>query len=269
MAGLFSLFDYMKPGRGVPKDPPPKHKVLLFIEILIRKFWNIVRVNLLFTVFNIPALVIAFFLTNILSISTGYIVVDIVFRLAAASVFIALPLITTGPAQAGMTYVLRNYSMERHAFILLDFKEHALSNLKQSLAICAIDIIAFVAMFVSLNFYWDMISVSILYTAGFGLSALVFIIFLMMHLFIYPMLVSFKLTVKQIYKNALIFAILKFFPNLLILALCASLTLVTFANPLFGALLFILITNSLIGFVINFYANPVIVKYMDRGENGS
>jgi len=76
------------------------------------------------------------------------------------------------------------------------------------------------------------------------------------------MLITFKLTVKQIYKNALIFAFIKLIPNALILLLCFAIVFATFLNYLIGIILLIFITYSLIGLITNFYVNPIIKKYM-------
>lgn len=85
----------------------------------------------------------------------------------------------------------------------------------------------------------------------------------MMHMYIYPMLITFKLNIKQLYRNALIFAVAKFLPNLGILLLCIVLMLLSFYFSTFvGVLLFIFITVSLIGFIINFYVYPILKKYM-------
>ena len=51
MAGFFGFFDYTKPGPGVPnpEDAPKKARILVFLEILQRKFWNLIKINLMFT----------------------------------------------------------------------------------------------------------------------------------------------------------------------------------------------------------------------------
>jgi uncharacterized membrane protein YesL len=88
------------------------------------------------------------------------------------------------------------------------------------------------------------------------------ILFLMMHMYIYPMLVTFKLTVKQLYKNAFVFAIIKFFPNLGILLLCIILILASFYYTFIGVVLLVFITFSFIGLITNFYVYPSLQKYI-------
>ena len=87
------------------------------------------------------------------------------------------------------------------------------------------------------------------------------------------MLVTFKLTIRQLYKNAFLFALIKFFPNLGILILCAALLFLSMGfYPVIGIILYFLITVSLIGLITNFYVYPKLQKYMldkleDNGED--
>jgi uncharacterized membrane protein YesL len=171
------------------------------------------------------------------------------------TLLLCIPVVTVGPAQAGFTYLLRNYAREEHAFVWWDFKDNALKNMKQSLAICVIDFIATIVMGITINFYSSYMGNGIISAIASGLVILAFIIFLMMHIYIYPMLVTFKLTVKQLYKNAFVFAVIKFLPNLGILLLCAVLLFSSIGfYPVIGIILYIFITVSLIGFITNFYA---------------
>lgn len=263
MAGFFGLFDYTKPGPGIPKDAPPKPRIVVFFGILSRKFWNLIKINLLFILFNIPAVI------GMLYASMFYVpqntkdpLMDLVVRFAFGAFFISIPLITVGPAQAGLTYILRNYAREEHAFLWWDFKESALKNFKQSIIISLIDFGVTIIAGFTMRFYLSNINSSILMSFAAGLVIVSFIIYLMMHLYIYPMLITFKLTIKQIYKNALLFAFIKLIPNLLILILCFGLVLLSFLNYLIGIVLLIFLTFSLIGLITNFYVYPVIKKHM-------
>jgi uncharacterized membrane protein YesL len=196
---------------------------------------------------------------------------DIFIRFLFSSIFICLSLITVGPAQAGFTYLLRNYAREEHAFIWGDFKDAAINNFKQSIIISAIDLFITFLILISIRFYILMSGTSVLMVAGTSLMFLILAIFMMMHLYIYPMLVTFDLSIKQIYKNAFIFAIIKLFPNLGIILLCIILILLTFGaiipfSPIIGLILYVFITVSLIGLITNFYVYPKLQKFMMKEE---
>lgn len=45
---------YLKEGPGIEKDAPPKTGIALFFEILVREFWQLLKLNLLFVLCSIP-----------------------------------------------------------------------------------------------------------------------------------------------------------------------------------------------------------------------
>lgn len=263
--GLFSI-NYNKPGPGVDKDAPQKPRFFIFFEVLKRKFWNLLRVNLMFVLFNIPALLIAYFISSVymqkIQIDGG--IGDFYIRFFMAAFFTVLPMVTVGPVQAGITYILRNYSREEHAFIWWDFKETFRKNFKQGMAITGIDIVILYVLAIALNFYTS--NSGLLSVAATSFIVLSTVIFAMMHLYIYPMLITVNLSLKNLYKNALIFSILKLFPNLLFLVLNIVISYAAFYNILIGIVLYILLLPSFIGLMNNFYVNPVIKKYVITAE---
>ncbi|TYQ17776.1 UNVERIFIED_CONTAM: putative membrane protein YesL [Acetivibrio alkalicellulosi] len=268
MGSLFSFINYSKPGPGVPKNEPSKPRVIMFMILYIRKFGNLVKLNMLFSLFNIPALLLTTVLFLIFhgtfqSIFTGEMYFTLIMFFTFSAVFSSIPLITTGPAQAGFTYVLRNYSRQEYAFIFSDFKEHALKNFKQSMIISLIDFIVILIIFVNIYICTSEHINSFLALVSLYFIGLLSLFFYMMHLYIYPLLVTFNLSVKHIYKNAFIFSMVKFFPNVGILILCFALSAIPFLLfPVMAVILFPFITLSTIGFITNFYTYPILEKYM-------
>lgn len=271
MAGFFGLFDYNKPGPGVPRDAPPKSPFIVFFEILQRKFWNFIKVNLMFLIFNIPAtifgmFILTFLFPNILPDAlkdTDTLMSDIMLKFIFLTLMMCIPMITTGPSQAGFTYILRNYAREEHAFIWSDFVETAKKNMKQSLIISTINTFVTFLMLFSIRAYLIIGSGNIIMMAGSAMMIVLFIIFAIMNMYIYPIMITFDLKIKQIYKNALIFAVVKFLPNLGILLLSVFLIILSFYfNPIIGIIIYLFFTVSFIGFLTNFYVYPKLKKYM-------
>lgn len=269
MAGFFGFFDYTKPGPGVSKDEPPKPRIKVFFEVLSRKFWNLVKLNMLFFLFNLPAILTMLILMMVFvdSSITADLGSDLMLKFILGSIFICIPVLTVGPAQAGFTYILRNYAREEHAFLWWDFKENAIRNFKESLIISVLDLLVFVIVLFDLRAYFLFNKGNLLMTIASSFLILAFVIYMMMHMFIYPMLVTFKLSIKQVLRNSLIFAMMKFIPNLGILLLCGILLVASFWNPIIGFILLPLFTLSLIGFITNFYVYPLLKKHMmDKAE---
>ncbi len=275
MAGFFGLFDYNKPGPGVPRDAPPKSPFIVFFEILQRKFWNFIKVNMMFLIFNIPALllgmfVMLFFFPNILPealTNTDVLVSDMLLKFVLLTPMMCIPMVTVGPAQAGFTYIMRNYAREEHAFLWSDFKEIALKNMKQSLIVSTINFFLTFMILWSIRAYIVIGSGNFLMTAGSALMVMLFIVYACMNMYIYPIMITFDLSIKQIYKNALIFAVIKFLPNVGILLLSTFIIFLTFGliipfSQIIGIILYIFLTVSLVGFLTNFYVYPKLKKYM-------
>lgn len=279
MAGFFGLFDYTKPGPGVPKDAPPKSPFIVFFEILQRKFWNFIKINMMFLIFNLPAVlagmfVLLRFFPHIFPDameSPEALFNDTIMKFVLLTVMMCVPMITTGPAQAGFTYILRNYSREEHAFIWGDFKDAAISNLKQSLIVSTINFLVTFLTLLYIRAYWKWTDIGLipglLGLAGLAVMFMMLMLFACMNIYIYPLMVTFELTLIQLYKNSLIFAIIKFIPNMGILLLNAFIVFLTFGliipfNPLVGFVPYIFLTLSLTGFITNFYAYPKLRKYI-------
>lgn len=269
MAGFFGFFDYAKPGKGVQKDGPQKSRVTVFFEIFTRKFWQLLKLNLLFFVFNIPAMLAAIYIVPILIEDSGNANV-FGYRLLTGAILMCIPVITVGPAQAGFTYVLRNYGREEHAWIWSDFKEHALKNFKQSMIISVIDAVIILIVSIDIHLYGSLGLSSQITNVINSLFVLSFVIFMIMHMYIYPLLVTFELSIKQVYKNAFIFSIIKIIPNLGILLVSMAAIYASMYYTYVGTLLLPLITFSSIGLITNFYVYPQLKKYLiDKVENKS
>jgi len=271
MAGFFGFFDFTKPGPGVPKpdEAHPKNGIRIFFEVLQRKFWKIIRVGMLFFLMNIPAYLAAIFVANYFSFQLlgeiGEPLEILMVLLASAALLTGLPIITIGPVRAGMETVFRNYSREEHSFIWSDFKDSMKANMKQGLIMSLINLIFFIIIAFDLILIRFMAFNSeimfILFNAGF---ILLFVIYLMMNIYIYPLMVTFELNIRNIIKNAFLFAMLRFIPNLLILIIIFVLLLLPFnyLNPIFALIISFLLIYGIIGFLASFYAQRGFRKYI-------
>ncbi len=298
--GLFSSYD--KPGKGVDENAPQKRSFFRFLDIFTRKFNRFVRANLLYAVTLIPTFVLVFFLVGIVSssvLSTDgiqnflssvaeataqemgdaslaqefsqqlLVLFDVLARFILSFLFVVLW--GAGPATAGMTYVMRNYANEEHAWIFSDFKDAVKENWKQSTAVFGIDILAFLLFYLAIRVYSGM--------PGFmGVLQYVVWVFIalytMMHFYIYPMMVTFTLPLKDLYRNALLFAVGALPSNVLTLAILllvnvGSVFLVfQFSGDLMLLLLFVLLILQIVvllsfsSFLVNFNTYPKMKKYM-------
>lgn len=295
--GIFSMKGYNKPGKGVDDLAPGNDGAMLFFEIFIRKFWKLIQTNLLFCVANIPAFLIIYFLAGtfsnaifgtfpneiagIVGLSEPdlnnadyrmiYMIIDIGVRVCAATLFTIFW--GSGPATAGMHYILRNYAREENAFILSDFWDAIKDNFKQSLAVFIIDILFMFIFFYGIYFYSS--QTNILRFAKYILYCL-FIFYTIVHLFIYPLMVRYKLSLGKLLKNAALFSMASLLYSFLVIILLGLLTIGIGYLGIFMltstglsvlitiyVLLVVVILFAFCGFIVSYNAECQIRKYID------
>lgn len=273
------IFD-VAPGEKYVDD---RSRLTVFFQVLGRKFWKLISINLMYGLFNLPALIISLilgiyltdmFLPSVMDPASQVDPITALFALTFPLVMflMVIPVISVGPAQAGLTYLLRCFSYEMPTFNWSDFKDKMKETLKQGLAVTFINLFAII--FLILDFYlYSQINdnANFLFSIANGLLIVVFLIFLMMNMYIYPMMVTYSLKLKNIYKNAFLFAFAKFLPNLGILLICALLIIVPILLvQLTGSVItltilytfYVILGFALPGLIVNFYINPVIDKYL-------
>lgn len=275
--GLFTR-SFDKAGPGIDPDAPQKRSFFRFFDIFFRKFWHFVRTNMLYSLALIPSFVIIFLISifilgrlfvNVIpqvepsEMSTIMIIGGLIFT----NLYIALW--GTGPATAGMTYIMRNFSREEHAFIWSDFKDTVKSNFKQSLAVFLIDLAVMFFAYVAIVVYSGV-------GGTMGLLRYVVYVFLiiytMMHFYIYPIMITFELGLKDIYKNALLFTISKLpsnlFALLMVVIIHAGLPICAIWYGGVAPILLLIIllepfvVQAFSSFLVNFNAYPKLKKYM-------
>lgn len=250
MAGFLGFGNYAKPGQGVGKDEPQKNSFVVFFEIYIRKFWKLIEINILFFLFCIP-----FFIP--------YIITSLIFSKITVITFISLiPVIGVAAITPGLTYILRNYARQEHAFIWSDFIENIKKNLKQSLTIGIIDFSVYALMIFSVYFYHYQIKENSFYYVPFIISIVFTLIFTFMQYYIFVMLVTFELTTKQLLKNALIFSIAGLGRNIIITFFCGLLAIAVYLLSPISYLFVPFILISTVGFIIVFNSWPLINKLL-------
>lgn len=185
---------YENSGPGVSKNPENKTAVARFFGIYVRRFWKLMTLNLMYFIFFIPPLI----MLNIVFSETLSKGVKTVGACALGLLF----LLTVGPATAGFTKVIRNYSQERNAFIWSDFVKAFKQNYVQALIMGIIDSIFAVGFAVAIISYneWAQQNTAIYIPFVIALSCM--LMFIMMHFYIYLLIVSTNLSLKNILKNS-------------------------------------------------------------------
>lgn len=238
-----------KPGKGVRKDEAPQPAPVRFFAVYTRKFWYLVRLNLLYA-----ACCALFCLPALLTVLIGAFGTD-VFYLSL------LPLALTGPFTAGFVYVLRDFVRERPSFLWQDYRDAARGNIRQALVS---SLVGTAGLELFLLLLQQCAAVAARQPAAWFAGALLCMLgafFLFAQYYVYLILVTFRMGIGRIWRNAFIFSVVGLGRNLLVFIVGGALVLLCWAVvPL--RLLFVFITLSTVGYLVCFAAWPLVKKYM-------
>lgn len=218
---MAKLFDVTKEGKGVTKEQVNKRKgFMLFLDIYFRRFWKLVLLNLIYMIVSIPAIFISYkfvqyaliFYMQLAGISPENTeALRAAIRLTPILTAIIIQFCGAGPATAGLNHILRKYINDKHAWIWADFVRGMKENWKQALGIYLINMAYTVFAVGSFLFYrYLMPDMQILSVVIFTVS----LVFLMMQMYTYQLMVGFRLTLKELYKNSAILTIIKLPTNI-------------------------------------------------------
>lgn len=173
--GLFN-FNYNKEGPGISKDAPKKRTFVVFFETFFRNFWKFAPISAVFSL-------------------------------------ISAPLVTTGLAAVGMTNVARNTARDKHSFGLSDFFETIKKNWRQALIAGIINTLIYgVLLFDFFYFYGATGKFSAIFL---GIVIAMLFIFTVMNFYVWTLIITFKFSLKQVYKNSFKFVFINLKNNLI------------------------------------------------------
>jgi len=140
--GLFG--NYENAGVGIAKNAPKKKPFFRFWELVGRKFWKLIELNMLFMTCLLPiigAILVIYFCINVNEMLTLFL----------AGLLVLISAVIFGPYIAGCTKILRNFTLEKPMFFMDTFWKTFKGCFKQSCIMGLLDII--VAGSVAAGFY--------------------------------------------------------------------------------------------------------------------
>lgn len=274
--GIFN--SYLKEGPGIDKNAPKKRGIFLFAEIFFRKFFLTIKSNIIYFLFSIPFIAISVFilapvivsalgLEAVINLSDDPELVGVMMNfIVGIAVF---NFFGSGPAGAAYAYVCRCFTRSEHTWVWSDGWDKFKENFKNTILLTVMDIaFIFVAM-TAIRFYsGNVIAVAepmqSIYTFLKYVIYVIFAIYMLMHIFVYQMMVTYENTFKNYIKNSVIFTIIKL-PACVALFVVTGIIYLVIANNL-GLIFFIvyaIIGMSLTRFPLEFYAARVIAKNIE------
>jgi len=298
--GVFdNFFNANKPGKGISKEQVLKEreKVTIdgFFKVFKRKFWQLIQLNLLSILFFIPLLLLGIDILSqfilpgkqlpLVSAGTSDIAytalwsnvnaatsnaaaqaigtTELFIRINISIFLTAIPMIAIGPIQAGFTYILQSFIKEKPVFLVHDFFSRAKSNFWQSLVVSVINIIVTGMFLWGLYFYSQQVSLSgnLIWTIALMFMLVIFLVFMIMNLYIYPVLVTFNVNFRQLYKNSFLLGMTSFFPAVIVILLNAAILVIVsmfITNPIYQLVVMAVITYALLGLINNYFSYKYI-----------
>lgn len=268
--GLFGG-NFTKEGPGVSKNELEKNRFFLFFDILGRKIGKLITLNLIYLITLIPFIAGILFsvrinplmLININHESISSLPLFVFTCDIVGIILIIISIFVLGPATCGLTYVVRNMQRQEHTWVFSDFREHFAKNFKQGIIMSVIDILGVFLLYTAFCFYtYTMPQGQLIATISKYIIISFSIVFLMMHYYIYTMIVTFDMKMKDILKNAVIFAIAKLPLNIFITIVLALIIGLSIWYLAIGGLCAIFITLSFMGLFIVYCTYPTIERAM-------
>lgn len=248
--------------------------VFNFLYSIKTHFTTLMSTNILFVIFNIPMMLVAFAITLMVlptmnpvfipenfaqfMLDSGVVgnqVMNDVGTEAAYQIYYLIvvfcvmflmgtTLTVIGPFQAGFSQIFRNLYRQESVFIFNDFKDGMKSNVKQSLIAGIIGVLFTIVDMLAVSFYSGLGSK--FGTAAATFFVVLFFVFIIVQNMVYTMIVSREISLKNIYKNAFLFVLLKFGP-------CFALVLVM--------IVFYIVIPAALMMSTTFFAYAVVVIY--------
>lgn len=208
MKNLFNRLMYGKSNKSdyTKEDLQGESRLKLFFDILGVKYMQLIKLNLLLVACALPLIIWSYMYFNISSSSTLQEVaanqVVYVTGLIPCLLILAAPL-------AGITYIIKNFTQDKHVWLWKDFVEHTKSNAKQavlymlvySFALLIGQLVLYAYTSILLNDASNMISILR------GVFLVIYILAGISIMYAFPMMVTYELKLKDIIRNSLLLTI--------------------------------------------------------------
>ena len=285
---LMHSYYYGKSGKGdYRKEDLPHNRWQLFWEMLRIRFFSLIKLNVVYMLCWIPAIIVLAMtamamLTNLNDIVMNEALtaaemsaqaMDMLNNLLYTALLLLAPCVAiTGPFTAGMTYVVRNWSRDEHSFIWSDFKDAMKENWKQALVVSVVSGIFPVLVYICWNFYGGMADGNMFMMVPQMVVMMIGLLWLLALPYFYPLMITYKLRLRDLFRDAFLMAIARLPMNIAMrlgqaVPLVIGLVVIFFLSPMWG-MFGLIIYYAVIGFTLSrFCSCSYIVGVFDRYIN--
>lgn len=216
---------FTREGPGIEKNEPQKRGISLFFQLFISRFWDMLKLNILFIIYSIP-------------------------------------IVTIGPAFGAMTSITMSMIQNKHIFIFSDFHKAFKANWKQSLICSLISSILIILLNISIPFYFKLAQGNSIFYAVSFFSIFLTVLLGLAWIYIYPLLTTVSLSVKDIFKNAILLSIVCFKSTILGALIYWTILIINIVLFPLSLPIILFLTLSLLSFISSFTTWSGIKKYI-------
>lgn len=296
------LFEFFRGGNknDLRANPNAPRDFKYFFPLLGRRFFTIMGISVLYVLGNFPLFAALFALTGFANVNStgamsgafaqlyGYMTAGGTKTPAFAALFgvygvqgeVSLPtvgtyvlygiafvglLITFGLVNVGAAHLLRSIVRESPIFFFSDFFDTVRKNLRQALLVGALDLLLCIALFY--NFFFYLVNGSQTWSSVlFYFTIFLIFFYFIMRFYLYQMLITFDLSIRKLFKNALLFVMIGMKRNLVAFLAIAGLLVLNFfllfAFMPIGAIFLLFFNIGLCSFIGAYCAYPKIKEIM-------
>lgn len=251
---LYSLFNPEGNGKGVDKIPDGPDNIKKCFAIYKRNLTNMLYLNLILIFGNFPIMFFlitraGFFANNstrpvssLYSVLHGIMLhnpspttmalngvygqqASFSYPTITTYILIALTLLvifTIGPVRCGVTYIMRSMVRRDAVFFKQDFFGSIKKNFPQCLIVGILDGLSIFLLIYGMVFYKNYQSTL------FYVNIIVFSMYMMMRFYLYPLMITFKLSIWKLFKNSVIFMIIAFKRNIVAYSGCILMFIIAY-----------------------------------------
>lgn len=171
------FYNYNKEGPGISKNGPKKRTFFVFFETLFKNVWRMIPVSLIYW----------------------------------------LLFIIPGFSAVGMTYVTRSLSRDKHSFGVSDFFLAIKKNWLQALGVGILNLIITAFLIFDISYFHSFSKINSYGIIGLGITVFITLIFCVMKFYIWFIVITFDMKVKQIYLNSFKFFVVNLLNNIVMM----------------------------------------------------
>ncbi|MDD4080935.1 MAG: YesL family protein [Eubacteriales bacterium] len=226
---LLNSYYYGKSGKGdYRKTDLPQNRWQQFREMLRVRLAGLFRLNLITALAYVPTIYVLIITLSALLTHLSVVAEVAADQAAASAEYLAIfnnsaqevysilftgcllliPAIAiTGPVQAGMALVTRNWARDEHAFVWGDFLDAVKANWKQALGASLITGLIPLVVLVSYQFYGAMAQNSAFFVVPQMLVVGLGLVWMLSLVYLYPMMVTYQMAFRTLLRNSLLLAL--------------------------------------------------------------